>query len=123
MLNIQQEKTDSDSVLGFSLNGILNEDDFDFINTVFKKHLESGRNISAYFVTKEFKGLSFKAIMEDLKLSIKYYSAIEKIEIISDEKWEKAIRFGDFISPGIEVEHFYPTEKEEAIEWLKPYHD
>jgi hypothetical protein len=61
--------------------------------------------------------MTLKAVWEEFKAAINYYSRIEKVAITGQEGWLKsAAKISDFLTPGIDVRYF--EEAEEAKNWL-----
>ncbi len=117
-LNIKQEDTGVDHVLGFSINGNLSKADYEFINEQFDSHLSQHPDVRVYFEILSLKGMTLNAFFQDIKTTINYYDKILKIAIVA-KGMETITKIGDFFTPGISAKHFQLDQKQEAIEWLK----
>ena len=117
-VNFVREDTGFDHILGFTLDGKLSRADYEFLNTHFEQHLANHPDIRVYIEITGLEGMTLSAFFNEIKTALTYYHKILKIAILS-ESGQTVIKIGDFFTPGISAKHFVPTEKQEAIDWLK----
>lgn len=109
-----------DNIIGFRLEGRIEEDSFDEAVTMMEKMLEKHDKIRVYAEIEEIGGMNVNTFMKDIHFKLKHFTDFEKEAIVSDKPWlETWIGVANTIFPHIEVKHFAPDHKEEAKEWLR----
>lgn len=107
-------------LLGLAIIGKMNVADYDRINTLIEEQAAKygqARILLEIVTSSSFSG---KALMEDLKTSVKQYTNVERMAIIGDQSWLKTtVRLSDLLTPGLELSAFGTTERARAIAWLK----
>ncbi len=107
-------------VLGLRINGKIHEEDMDKMIAVCKEKMEREERIAVYVEVEEMGGISFNALVEDLKFALPNLKRFSKKAVVSDIKWhEPLIKVGDKLFPSIEVRHYNPDQKKEALEWVQ----
>ncbi|TIH17044.1 STAS/SEC14 domain-containing protein [Marinifilum sp. JC120] len=107
-------------VLGLKINGKIHEEDMQRMISVCEIKMESEERIAVYVEVVEMGGISFNALVEDLKFALPNLKRFSKKAVVSESKWhEPLIKIGDKLFPSIKVRHYNPEQKEEAIEWVK----
>ncbi|MFW5499983.1 MULTISPECIES: STAS/SEC14 domain-containing protein [unclassified Maridesulfovibrio] len=107
-------------VLGLRINGKINEEDMDKMIAVCKEKMEKEERIAVYVEVEEMGGISFNALVEDLKFALPNLKRFYKKAVVSDIRWhEQLIKVGDKLFPSIEVRHYNPDQRDEALEWVK----
>lgn len=107
-------------VLGLKIDGKITEEDMKSMIAVCEKKMETQDRIAVYVEVIEMGGISFSALVEDLKFALPNFKRFSKKAVVSDSKWhEPMIKIGDKLFPSIEVKHFNLDEKEKALEWVK----
>lgn len=107
-------------VLGLKILGKIREEDMHNMIAVCEKKMESAERIAVYVEVVEMGGISFNALVEDLKFALPNLKRFSKKAVVSDSKWhEPLIKIGDKLFPSIEVRHFTPEQREDALEWVK----
>ncbi len=108
------------NVLGLKINGKITEEDMHLIIRTCENKMESEKRIAVYVEVEEMGGITFNALVEDLKFALPNLKRFSKKAVVSDIKWhEPMIKVGDKLFPSIEVRHFDPKEKKKALEWVK----
>jgi len=118
-INIREVELPTTKAVGFSIDGHLSKAAYDMVNLRMKEALQSNEKIGLYLEIIDLEGMTLKAVWEELKAAINYYSKLNKIVITGKEGWLKnAAKISDFLTPGIDVKYFKLEDKEEAIAWL-----
>ena len=69
---------------------------------------------------ESFGGISFEALIKDLKLGFSHIKEFEKKAVVSDKTWvAKLADWGGQLIPSLEVKHFSIEEKEKALAWVQ----
>jgi len=114
---ITLQPTEMESTLKVDIHGKVTEEDINKFEEVFLRKKEETGNVDMLLNIEEWEGMTFKGIMEDLKMT-KHVRNFNKIAVVSDKKW---VEFGaevENLMPGVNVEHFKKEEKSKAMEWL-----
>ena len=71
------------------------------------------------FVMHDFHGWDAGALWEDIKFDVKHFSHIERLAIVGETKWEKAMSL--FCRPftTASIKYFDHTDLEKAREWIQ----
>jgi hypothetical protein len=112
--------TQSPRAIGIKIAGKIERPDVDKLRKAIDEKLEHTGKLGAYVELESFGGISLDALVEDLKLFIPYLNKFDKKAVVSDEEWVGNIaEIAGKLVPGIEVRHFTPDQKEEAMEWVR----
>lgn len=114
---ITLQPTEMESTIQVDVHGKVTEDDINKFEEVFLRKKEEKGNVDVLLVIEEWEGMTFKGIMEDLKMS-KHVRDFNKMAVVSDKKWVKFSTEVENLMPGVNVEHFNKDEKSKAMEWL-----
>jgi hypothetical protein len=110
---------DNSRVLGLHIRGPIDETDISVVAEVMERKLKQTPGRLRIFA--EIGGgleISPKALLEDLRVSVKHFGDVEREAIVSDEGWLGPLaELGDLL-PGIEVRHFTPAERDQALAWI-----
>lgn len=109
-----------DCVMGFSAKGMVTARDYQAViipavNTMRTKH---GKIRLLYHLGPDFSGFDAAALWQDAKIGLRYFDAWDRIAIVSDVLWIRAVTklFG-FILHG-EVRAYHNHELAAARKWL-----
>jgi hypothetical protein len=86
-----------------------------------KAKIERYENIVIYEEIVSFRGVEFKAIVEEFKYLVEIgFSNIARVAVVTDKKWiEKIVGIEDKIFKSTDMKAFSTEEKDNAIEFLK----
>ena len=84
------------------------------LDNLVKKH----RIIRLMFEMIEFDGWTLGAVWDDLKFGCKHFNHIERIAIVGDRKWEKAMATVCKPFTRAKVRYFDISEIDEAEKWI-----
>ncbi|TXF86284.1 STAS/SEC14 domain-containing protein [Neolewinella aurantiaca] len=106
-------------LLGVAIIGKMGIADYDRLNTLIEEQAAKYGQARIMLEIVTSAGFSGKALMEDLKTSVKQYKNVERMAIIGDQSWLKTtVRLSDLLTPGLELSAFGTTERKRAISWL-----
>ena len=108
------------NVIGFELSSVVSGEDYEkILIPAIKNKLQSSDKMRVlYHVTKDFDSYEFKAMFDDAKAGLEFFSNWEKIAVVSDVEWIiNGVKIFGFSIPG-KVKTFHNSEIEEAKKWL-----
>ncbi|MFK5881096.1 MAG: STAS/SEC14 domain-containing protein [Sulfurospirillum sp.] len=109
-----------DNVIGFELSGkVVGEDYEKVLIPALRSKLKEGSRLKVlYQVGKDFDSYDFSAMIDDAKAGFMFYSAWEKIAVVSDISWIiDAVKAFSFTIPG-DIKTFSNEDIEKAKVWL-----
>ncbi len=116
---IEQVPIPADNVIGFRIQGKINTDDISLITKEIEARLERHSKLRIYAEVDGLAGMTMKALLKDIAFSLRHFRDFEREAIVSDAAWLKKLAvIGDRVVPGIEVRHFYKSERDDALEWI-----
>lgn len=110
----------TERLLGIAIIGKMGIADYDRLNTLIEEQAAKYGQARIMLEIVTSSGFSGKALLEDLKTSVKQYKNVERMAIIGDQSWLKTtVRLSDLLTPGLELSAFGTTERKRAISWLE----
>ena len=110
----------SDKVVGLRISGRIEKADMEKTIKAIEEKLLAHKKISIYAEIESFEGVSFAALVEDIKFGFPHLKDFEKKAVVSEKQWiEKLATVGDKVFPSIEVRHFSFDQKDEALKWVQ----
>ena len=107
-------------VIGVRISEKIERQDMDAMIEMMKKMFEKHERISIYVEVESFRGISFPALMDDLKFALPNFKRFAKKAVVSQMKWMgKWTKVADHFFPSIEVKHFIPEQKATALKWVQ----
>jgi len=108
------------SIYSFTIDDEVDESGINTLRKIIEEKAKD-KKIRLIATIKDFPSFqSFKTFIVGLILDFEAIGKIDRYAIVSNEKWvEKSVKFGDFVTPGLEMKLFSTKEKDIAIEWLK----
>jgi hypothetical protein len=99
--------------------GKLEKEDYKRFVPQLEKIMESEDKIRMLVELKEFKGWTAGALWEDTKFGTQHFNDIERLAIVGDKKWEKAM--AAFIKPFTSaiVRYFDIDDMKQAEKWIR----
>lgn len=109
---------DSGAAIEIAVSDKLHKEDFAAFVPVIEKAVEEHGKVRVLFDMDDFRGWETSALWEELKFDAKHFHHFERIAMIGDKKWEKAMAL--FCKPftTAKLRYFDRAEKEEAKRWL-----
>jgi len=89
------------------------------LNNILSKANE-GEKVNLMVVLNNIPSIeSFKTLIQGLKVDFKIFGRLAKYAVVTDANWIEAYgKFGDFVTPGIEMKTFPVTAIDEAKAWV-----
>ena len=109
-----------ESVIGFEAKGDVTGDDYESVLIPAVEEMLTRRKSIRflYHLGDAFTGFDAKAIWDDAKVGLKYFTAWERFAVVSDIEWiRNAINAFRFVMPG-HIRIFRNCEMSEARHWL-----
>lgn len=107
------------NLVGIAIVGKLEVADYDKISYHIQDVAEQHGKARIFLEVVNLQGISFRALWEDIKTSVKHYGDIERVAIVGDQSWLKAsVKIGDVLTPGLDMAAFNANERQRAINWL-----
>ena len=107
-------------VLGLKIHGKIREEDMKKMISVCEEKMKTEERIAVYVEVVEMGGITFDALLEDLKFALPNLKRFYKKAVVSDSKWHEPLtKIGDKLFPSIEIRHFSPEHKKDALEWVE----
>ncbi len=109
----------SDRVVGVKIDGKIQKADIQAIEAAFADKFEQFDRVGIYVEVAHLGGITLDALMEDFRFGLSKFSHFAKKAVVSEHQWmDKLAAVGDKLFPSIEVKHFNPAEKADAIAWV-----
>ena len=89
--SIQIEELFDGKLVKVIASGKLSRDSYEFFTPELDSLIEQNGKIRLLFEMIYFEGWTLGAAWEDLKFGCKHFSDIERVAVVGDKKWEKAM--------------------------------
>lgn len=117
---LRQVELANSRLLGLAIVGKMTTADYELLDTLIDEQARDFGKARIFLEIVDLQGISFKALWDDLRTTIKHYRHIERIAIIGDQGWLKAsIKVSDLLTPGLDMAAFSTTDRNRAIAWLE----
>ena len=105
--------------IGLKIMGKIEKEDIDRVFTLVDQKLSQVDRLAVYVEVEKMSGISMEALIEDIKKALPNFKRYSKKAVVSSSKWHKLFsEIGDKLFPSIEVRHFEPEQKDEALAWV-----
>ncbi len=111
---------ESDDLFVISVQGVLTFKDLKEVENKASEGIDRSGKVKLLVLAEQFSGWGKEGDWGDLTFMHEYDPYIEKIAVVSDEKWRDQILM--FLGAGrrqAPVEFFLPDEEKDARDWLK----
>ena len=107
------------NVIGFRIEGKISGEDVSLITEEIEARLERYSKLRIYAEVDGLAGMTMKALFKDIAFSLRHFRDFEREAIVTDAAWLRQLALiGDRVVPGIEVRHFYKSERDDALQWI-----
>lgn len=109
-----------DGVVGIDASGEIDEHDYDDVLRPAVEAALVGRDKIRllYVLGPEFEGYEHDAMWEDAKFGAKFFTAFERIAVVTDASWvRRSVKVFGWMIPG-EFRHFAIADLAAAREWV-----
>ncbi len=111
-----------DNVIGVRLSGKMEEADIEKTVKAIEEKLTVHDKVNIYAEVESFNGISFDALVADIKFAFPHLRDFEKKAVVSEKHWIKnLVAIGDKLFPSVEVRHFSFDERDEALKWIQAF--
>lgn len=119
---IRLNEEPSGTVVTLVFKDTLKKEDYDHFVPQIEKIMESRDKINLLIILKDFNGLTAGALWEDAKFGIRHFDDIQRLAIVGDTAWQKAML--SFVKPftRAEVKYFNLSSLEQAENWINEPH-
>ncbi len=116
---IKIEDAPAGKIITLVIAGKLEKVDYEKFIPELEKFIEQENKIRLVVELRDFQGFSAGAMWEDTKFGLKHFNDFEKLAVIGNKAWEKAMTA--FAKPFTmaKVRYFDESERDEAMEWIK----
>lgn len=116
---IQLVDLKSPQAVGLKILGKIEKVDIQRVFSEVDKKLAATDKLSIYVEVDDFKGISFEALVEDIKRGLPKFKSFSKKAVVSPSQWHKlVVEVGDKLFPSVEVRHFEPSQRQAAMAWV-----
>ena len=114
---------DESNVVGFRLDGRIDDVDYDQTVAEIQQALDNNKKIRIYAEVENFGGMSVEKFFENFKVKFGFFKELDRFEkeaIVSDKQWlASIIKLSDKLFPSVEVRYFSSENKADALAWVK----
>jgi len=116
---VQLEEKAGGTIVEVDVSGKLRKEDYEQFVPMLEKLIEQFGKIRILFVMQDFHGWKAGALWEDVKFDWKHYSDIERLAVVGDKAWEKAMTV--FCRPFTKarIRFFTPDQIDDGRKWLE----
>ena len=116
---IQLTEKSGGKTLEVRVSGKLVHEDYQHFVPEFERLIKQHGKLRLLFEMVDFHGWEPGAAWDDLKLGVKHYADLERIAMVGDKQWEKAMSL--FCKPftTAEVRYFDIARAAEARAWIE----
>ena len=115
---IQINETDEGRTIEVRVSGKLVHEDYRHFVPEFERLAKQHGKLRVLFEMADFHGWDTAALWDDVKFDVKHFSDIERLAMVGDKRWEKAM--AAFCRPftTAKIRYFDRTALHEARSWL-----
>ena len=110
---------DGDKLLEVAASGKLTHRDYEQFVPTFERLVKQHGKIRVLFHMTDFHGWEAAALWDDIKFDLKHCADVERLAMVGDSQWEKAMSV--FCRPftTAKIRYFDATAIHEARAWLR----
>lgn len=116
--HIEVEKEADGRILSVSVSGVLRKEDYELFVPDVDEAIERLGSVRMLVDLVGFRGWTLGALYEDTKFAVKHYRGLERVAIVGDRKWEKAMATLCKPFTKAEVRYFDIARRDAARTWL-----
>lgn len=119
MMTIKLIPHKPDRIIGLNIDGRIEAKDITHVMKSIENRLRQGEKLRIYAEVNNWSGMSFEALVEDLKFGLQHFKDFDKEAIVSDLWWlENLASIVNILFSNIEVKHFSFADRDKALEWI-----
>ena len=106
------------SIVTLVIEGKLEKADYEAFTPQLEQYLAREDKIRLMVELRDFKGFSPGAMWEDAKFGAKHFNDIDRLAVVGDKAWERAMTA--FAKPftTAKVRYFDESQRQEARRWI-----
>lgn len=117
--SVREVALENERLLGLSIRGQLTKNDYDRINRLIGEKVSRYGRARLLVEIDQLEGVTARALWEDLRAALRFYSDLERVAVVGDQGWLKtSIKVGDLLTPGVDMASFATADRQRAISWL-----
>ncbi|CAA0104652.1 Uncharacterised protein [Zhongshania aliphaticivorans] len=106
-------------VVGVRVSGKINHTDIDLILQEVEHKLLEEDNLNIFIELDHFEGFTARGWLKEMRFLAKYINRFTRTAILGEPRWfNRGSTFITRIFPNIEIEHFIPLQRDEALIWV-----
>lgn len=105
--------------VGIKVDGKLTKEDYKLLVPYFKKLIKQFGTLNILCEMTNFTGMTVNAFWEDLKLSMRHVSNIDRMAIVGDQRWAEWLAREMNPLAQITVRVFHADDIDQAWCWIK----
>ena len=114
---IERLDRSSGTVLGFRISGQLHDADYEHFVPVLDAAIREHGQVRLLAWLDDFQGWDAAALWDDVKFAAGHYSAVEKVALVGDKKWEEWMATVCKPFTAAAVKYFDQSQVDEAWAW------
>jgi len=120
---ITKLRSDNDKVLAFRVEGTITKEDIEEVYALVKAKVAFEQPMNIYMEMKDFPGMTFQSVWEEVKQLVPDFTAIlkhiDKIALVTDKEWiQKLTDAASFLLANVEQKSFSIDDKDTAQQWV-----
>lgn len=109
----------SPRAVGVRLSGRVNQDDMETIVQEVERKLQKEDQLGIYIELENFDGFTMTGLFREMRFVIRYINHFTRTAMVGESRWfNRAAAVISRLFPNIEIEHFTPLQRDEALIWV-----
>lgn len=109
----------SPHAVGVRLSGKVNEGEVDTIVKEVERKLEREDRLGIYIELDNFDGFTLRGFLKETRFVFRYINHITRTALVGESRWfNRGAAIVARFFPNVEIEHFTPIQKDEALIWV-----
>jgi hypothetical protein len=105
--------------VGVRVSGKVNHTDIETILAEVERKLVSEEYLGVLIELEHFDGFTIRGLFKEFKFLSKYINRLTRTAIVGEPRWfNRGTELVKRVYPNIEIEHFIPLQKDEALLWV-----
>lgn len=117
-MNIEYTEQPSDDLIELTVHGRITQADLEALVPKIDAFTETRDQIRLLEIVNEFDGIEPAALLDGIRLDLKYIKRFSHCAVVSDKGWMGPLARLASALTSIEVRHFDGNEVETARQWL-----
>ncbi|MDF1692483.1 MAG: STAS/SEC14 domain-containing protein [Zhongshania sp.] len=106
-------------IVGVRVSGKVNHTDIEIILAEVERKLASEAYLGVLIELEHFDGFTIRGLVKEFKFLSKYINRLTRTAIVGEPRWfNRGTELIKRVYPNIEIEHFIPLQKDEALLWV-----